>query len=162
MFSMLSIFGYFDNHMKHQIICDAKFLDNHVEAGVDLSWLGIYHDSVEYLPPDIPDPRGDLVNTTTFVDAYHSQCIETSRSINEVLIIFNKTSIEFYINHINIVETFTYRLEVLSTIISTGITIEICKNMSGHALMGRQADRLETMALVFSLYVVVCIVCIRQ
>ena len=34
-----------------------------------------------------------------------------------------------------------------------------CENMSGHALMGRPAARLETMALVFSSYAVVCIVC---
>ena len=33
-----------------------------------------------------------------------------------------------------------------------------CKNMSGHALIGRPAARLETMALAFSLYVIVCIV----
>ena len=33
-----------------------------------------------------------------------------------------------------------------------------CRNISGHALMGRPAARLERMALVFSLYVLVCVV----
>ena len=32
---------------------------------------------------------------------------------------------------------------------------DICKNMSGHALMGRPASRLETMALVIHSYVLV-------
>ena len=36
------------------------------------------------------------------------------------------------------------------------------RNMSGHALMGRPDARLETMLLVFSSYVVVCIVCKRR
>ena len=35
-------------------------------------------------------------------------------------------------------------------------------NMSGHALMGRPAARLETMALVFSSYVLVCVICKRR
>ena len=34
----------------------------------------------------------------------------------------------------------------------------LCRNISVHVLMGRSADRLETMALVFSSYVLVCIV----
>ena len=33
-----------------------------------------------------------------------------------------------------------------------------CWNMSGHALMGRPAARLETMVLVFSSYVLVCVI----
>ena len=37
-----------------------------------------------------------------------------------------------------------------------------CRNISGHALMGHPAAILETMLLVFRLYVVVCIVDSRQ
>ena len=40
--------------------------------------------------------------------------------------------------------------------------INWCRNMSGHALMGRPAARLEMIALEFSSYVVVCIVDKRQ
>ena len=36
--------------------------------------------------------------------------------------------------------------------------LDYCRNMSGHALMGRPAARLETMALVFISYVFVCFV----
>ena len=38
------------------------------------------------------------------------------------------------------------------------VFMPFCRNMSGHALMGRPSSRMETMALVFSSYVVVCIV----
>ena len=37
-----------------------------------------------------------------------------------------------------------------------------CRNMSGHALMGRPAARLETMALAFSAYAVVFTIDKRQ
>ena len=38
------------------------------------------------------------------------------------------------------------------------IVVHSCRNMSGHALMGRPAARLETMVLVKRSYVVVCVV----
>ena len=37
-----------------------------------------------------------------------------------------------------------------------------CRNMSGHALMGRPAARLEMMVLVFRSYVLVCVISKRR
>ena len=48
-------------------------------------------------------------------------------------------------------------LNILNPVLGQSMD-QLCRNMSGHALMGRPAARLETVVLVKRSYVVVCIV----
>ena len=61
---MLRIFGYLKNHMKHQIICDTRFLKYQVEVDLEYNWSGLYPDDVGEIPPDMPDPKGVHVMIT--------------------------------------------------------------------------------------------------
>ena len=94
--AMLRIFGYLNHHMKHRIICDIRLLGYQVEVDIYLNWSELYTDSVEEIPPNMPDTKNNTVIITTFVDAYHSHDIETRQYVNGLLIFLNKTPIHWY------------------------------------------------------------------
>ena len=72
---MLIIFVYLKHHMDRRIICNTRLLDDQVYFDIELNWSNLYPDTVEDIPPNVPDPKGKSVRITTFVYADHSNDI---------------------------------------------------------------------------------------
>ena len=92
---------------------------------LELNWSEIYADVVEYIIPDLSDPKGKPGRTTTFVEADHEHDLEIRRSVTGVRMFFNKTPIQWYSRLQNTVQTSTYR----SDLVAIRITMELTRHV---------------------------------
>ena len=74
----------------------------------------VYSGAEEVIPLDIPNPLGNPVILTTYVDAnlYHDMI--TGRSVTSVLHFINKTPLDWYSKKQGTVETATYGSELVA------------------------------------------------
>jgi Reverse transcriptase (RNA-dependent DNA polymerase) len=75
----------------------------------------VYGNVQEYLPADAPEPLGNHVTTTHYVDANLMHDITTGRSVTGILHFVNKTPIEWYSKKQSTVETATYGSEFVAS-----------------------------------------------
>jgi hypothetical protein len=87
-------------------------------------WKYIYGNVGEDIPPDMPEPRGKPVCTTVFVDAnlYHNHV--SGRAVTGILMLLNKTPIDWYTKRQGCVETSTYGSEFVASRIATDKIVE--------------------------------------
>ena len=78
--------------MELHIINDTILLENQGEVDKNINWSEIYPDSVEEIPPDMPDTKVNPVRITTFVDEYHSRYLETRQSVTGVIMFLKITN----------------------------------------------------------------------
>ena len=71
------------------------------------------------------DPKGKYVRISTFADADLTHDLETRRSFTGFLMLLNEPPIQLYSNMNNNMETSTYCSELVATIISTELTMEM-------------------------------------
>jgi len=81
---------------------------------VATDWTDFYGDVSEAIPPKMPKPRGNPVNTTCFVDANHAGNLVTRRSQTGILIFVMKSPIVWYSKRQNTVETSTFGSEFVA------------------------------------------------
>jgi len=62
----------------------------------NVDWKDFYGDVQEAIPPNAPEPRGNYVHVSTFVDAAHAGNLVTCRSHTGVVIFVNKALITWY------------------------------------------------------------------
>ena len=74
----------------------------------------VYGNVKEELPKDAPEPLGNYVTTTHYVDANLFHDILTGRSVTGVLHLMNKTPIDYYSKKQATVETATYGAEFVA------------------------------------------------
>jgi hypothetical protein len=65
---------------QHSIAFDASSPDLKPTSMVATDWTDFYGDVSEAIPPKMPKPRGNPVNTTCFVNANHAGNLVTRRS----------------------------------------------------------------------------------
>ena len=68
----------------------------------------------ELIPPDMPEPRGNSVTTTCFVDADHAGCKATRRSHTGIIIFVNRAPILWFSVRQTTVETSTFGSEIVA------------------------------------------------
>ena len=90
---------------------------------VETDWAEYYPNAQEVIPKDMPEPRGNEVTTTCFVDADHAGCRATRRSHTGVIIMVNRAPIIWYSKRQNTVETSTFGSEF----VAMRIAMEKCK-----------------------------------
>jgi hypothetical protein len=89
-------------------------------------WTYPVYDKVEEaLPVDAPEPLGNLVTLTHYVDANLMHDIEMGRSVTEILHLVNKTPIEWYSKKQDTVEIATYGSEFVAAIICVKQIIDL-------------------------------------
>ena len=71
----------------------------------------VYSVAKEELPKNAPDPLGNPVVTTTYVDANLYHCMLTGKSVSGVLHLFNKTPVDWYAKKQSSPVTATYGSE---------------------------------------------------
>ena len=93
---------------------------------VDLDWTySVYGNLNEEIPKDIPEPRGETVVLTCYVDANLLHDFTTGRSATGILHIINSTPIDWYSKQQNTVETATYGSEFVAARIATEQIMDI-------------------------------------
>ena len=84
-------------------------------------WTEFYPDAVENLPADRPETKGELCTITCYVDADNTKDKLTRRSVTGILMLLNNTSISWYSKCQKMVESSTYRSEL----VAFRITVEL-------------------------------------
>lgn len=124
---LLHIFGYLKQIPKKSLaMCPAyHFPDERRFRTCD--WIDFYPNASEPIPGDIPEPRGNLVDTSCFVDSSHANCLKTRRSHTGILLFVNKSPIQWYSKKQNTVETSTFGSEFVALRIAVEM-IEALRN----------------------------------
>jgi hypothetical protein len=108
------IFAYLKKHENSTLVFDdaIPFIDE--RRFKDVSWKDFYGDVMEALPPNMPQPRGNKMNMTTFVDSDHAGNLATRRSQTGILIFLNKAPVVWFSKRQNTVESSTFGSEFVA------------------------------------------------
>ena len=108
---VLHIFGYLKEHKKLILMfdCEQPFVKESLFKSYD--WFNFYRNAKEAIPPNMPEPQGNPVIISTFVDADHAGEKLTQRSQTGVLIFVNKAPIHWYSKRQPSVEASTFGAE---------------------------------------------------
>jgi hypothetical protein len=92
---------------------------------IQADWSEFYRDAKEAVPMNAPEPRGNRVIISCFVDADHTGNLVTRRSHTGVLIFCNKAPIIWFSKKQNTVETSTFGSEF----IAARIAVELIESL---------------------------------
>jgi hypothetical protein len=90
------------------------------------NWGNIYHPCFEEVPTNAPVPKGNVVRTTTFVDANLLHDLITGRSCTGIIHMLNKTPIDWFSKRQATVETATYGSEFVAARIAVDQIVDLC------------------------------------
>ncbi len=88
-------------------------------------WREFYGDVIEELPSDMPEPLGNHVKVTTFVDSNHAGNVVTRRSHTGVLIFVNNAPIITFSKKQNTVESATFGSELVAMRVARDLTVAL-------------------------------------
>jgi len=102
--------------MKHGVICICVSEPDYSDLpDQDFDWMHmVYGELSEILPPDAPEPLGEYVTLTHYVDANLMHDITTGKSVTGILHLLNQTPIDWYSKKQATVETVTYGSEFVA------------------------------------------------
>jgi hypothetical protein len=100
------IFGYLKLHIDEIKVPTDRFQT--------YNWQDFYKDAKEDIPLDMPEPRGQSVQISCFVDADHAANKKTRKSQTGIIIFINKAPISWYSKRQNTVESSTFGSEFVA------------------------------------------------
>jgi hypothetical protein len=108
------VFAYLKAHIRSRIILDdSKPLVDETQF-VKVDWTSFYPDAAEAIPPNAPEPRGQDILISCFVDADHAGNQVTRRSHTGVILFCNRAPIVWFSKRQNTVETSTFGSEFIA------------------------------------------------
>ena len=107
--AVFHLFAYLNTHNRSKVVFDPSYVP-HVEA-VQPDWGDFYRHAEEAIPPDMPEPLGEPVQITCFVDSDHAGDKVTRRSRTGVLIFVNRAPIIWYSKKQMSIETSSFGSE---------------------------------------------------
>jgi hypothetical protein len=100
--------------------------DEHKHKITEYDWMyAVYGNVEEALPPNMPEPKGKVVRTTTFVDANLMHDLTTGRSATGILHMVNAVPIDWFSKRQNTVETATYGSEFTAARLATDQIVDL-------------------------------------
>jgi hypothetical protein len=119
------IFAYLMKHDKSRIVFDPAdpIIDD--QQFPDVDWTEFYGDMEEELPPRMPEPLGNPVNISVFVDANHAGNAVTRRSHSGILIYLQNAPIIWQSRRQNTVETSTFGSEFVALRTARDLTVAL-------------------------------------
>ena len=123
--AVYKIFKYLDVCLKKdkgRIVFDgkSKFVDNVTFNDTNRQeWSEFYKDAEEEFPINGPEPLGNPVRLSAYVDANHAGNLKTRRSHTGLLVYMNSAPILWYSNRQNTVETSSFGSEYIALRICT-------------------------------------------
>ena len=148
--AMLHVFAYLNLHDRSRLVLDPSYIQHGEELTAD--WAGFYPDAKEDIPADAPEPLGNPVQMTVFVDSDHAGDLITRRSRTGVLIYLNRAPVTWYSKKQTSVETSTFGSEFMAL----KVGIEMVKGlryklrMMGVPLDGHAHIRVDNMSVVLN------------
>ena len=115
--AVYSIFAYLKKHDKSAIVFDPKdvILDESAfSTATQAEWKEFYGDVAEEIPSDMPEPKGNSVDITCFVDADHAGNVVTRRSHTGILIFVQNAPIIWHSKRQNTVEASSFGSEFVA------------------------------------------------
>jgi hypothetical protein len=85
--ALYHMLAYLAKADRHSIVSHASSPDLKPSLMVTTDWTDFYGDVSEAIPPKMPKPRGNPVNTTCFVDANHAGNLVTRRSQAGIIVL---------------------------------------------------------------------------
>ena len=107
----LHIVGYLKSHKKFRLLFDSAYPLVHEKWFKRYDWHDFYRDAKEAIPPDMPEPRGNDVIISCFVDANHAGNVKDRKSQTGILIFLNKAPVQWYSKRQSTVEASTFGAE---------------------------------------------------
>ena len=109
------IFAYLNKHDRSKLVMDCNYprVDESVFYTTDWS-RSVYTDAKEEIPKDAPEPLGNPVTISVFVDASHAGDMTTRRSHTGLLIYLNSSLVDALSKKQNTVETSTFGSEIVA------------------------------------------------
>ena len=90
-----------------------------------MSMRDLYRDTVEDLPPNAPEPRGNPVQTNCFVDSDHASDRVTRRPQSGILHYCNSAQISWFSKRQNAIESSTFGAEFVALRAATEMIISL-------------------------------------
>jgi hypothetical protein len=103
------IFAYLKKHSRSRMVFDADYPNNKEEVFPD--WTDFYKDVKERIPSDAPEPLGNPVEMTAYIDSDHAGDKVTRRSRTGVLIFLNRAPIIWFSKKQPSIETSSFGSE---------------------------------------------------
>jgi hypothetical protein len=122
---LFHLFGYLKSHDRSRIVLDASRPKVDESRFVKQDWTEFYRDAEEPIPPNAPEPRGNAIIMSCFVDANHAGDRVTRRSHTGIIIFLNRAPIIWYSKQQNTVETSTFGSEF----VAARITVELIESL---------------------------------
>ena len=92
---------------------------------ITADWKEFYGDVKEDLPPHMPEPLGEPVMQTEFVDANHANNVVTRCSHSGIFLFLNNALIKSFSKQQNTVESSTYGSELVALRIARDMAVEM-------------------------------------
>jgi hypothetical protein len=105
--AMLHIFAYLSQHSRSKLVFDDGY-------EVKQDWTSFYPNAKEVLPSNMPEPRGNPIQESIFVDSDHAGDVVSRRSRTGILYYLNRSPITWYTKKQNSVETSTFGSEFMA------------------------------------------------
>jgi hypothetical protein len=113
------IYSYLKRHERCTMVFDEAFVSFSEADFPVFDWTDFYGPVSETMPPNAPEPRGNPVEMTAFVDANHAGNQVTRRSHTGIIIYLNKAPVIWYSKAQATVETSTFGSEFVALRIAT-------------------------------------------
>jgi len=112
------IFAYLKSHIRSKIVLDPSkpVIDERYFTKMD--WKDFYPDAADSIPLNAPEPRGNDVVVSCFVDADHAGNKITRRSHTGIILFCNQAPIIWFSKRQNTVEISTFGSEFIAASIS--------------------------------------------
>jgi hypothetical protein len=91
-----------------------------------VDWTPCYPNAKEQIPPNAPEPKGNSILISCFVDADHAGNQITRRSHTGIIIFCNKAPIIWFSKQQNTVETSTFGSEFIAACIAVELIEGLC------------------------------------
>ena len=108
------IFAFLKQHLNSTIVFDERMPVIDESSFIQVDWGSFYGDQKEEMPPKMPEPRGESVRISCFVDADHAGNTVTRRSHTGIMIFVNNALIAWFSKRQNTVETSTFGSEFVA------------------------------------------------
>ena len=108
------IFAYLKSHIRSKIVLDPSkpVIDERYFTKMD--WKDFYPDAADSIPLNAPEPRGNDVVVSCFVDADHAGNKITRRSHTGIILFCNQAPIKWFSKRQKPVETSTFGSEFIA------------------------------------------------
>jgi len=146
--AVIHLYAYLKKNPKSKLVFDPSPMDH--EAHPNHDWSDFYGPQKELKPQDMPQPRGNPLQTTCFVDSDHAGDAVNRRSRTGVIIFCGKAPIVFYSKKQGSIETSSFgsELTAMKTAVELVEGLRYKLRMMGVPLDGRTYIKADNMSVI--------------